>query len=481
MDHLRFSRLGLVRIALENIGGVQRSIGPHRFTLEENKVQRDVEVILDVMAHCLAREYHMIVEELILFAKESDTTNAKSIYYEALDDINCVDKDKEQFSEVKSRLLQELLLIHKAEGNFPGVERTLKHMSILKYPTNSDSTGDVTANLADCFVIISTQIRDLLHGLQLPIRPPLHTDSGIHFPPLHRALRGDLDDVARLLGQTTAALNELDILRQNAVIAAAATGKAALLVPIFRNHPQLLTDRDVLERPALFHAAYHGDFESYLTLVNAGANIHHCDTSGQGILGAAAAAGSTKIVRDLLDRGVPPNDILYQSHPLHDAAQAGHQEVVRLLLDKGAWADYWVNSKTAAQLAAENGFQAISDMIAEATSQPKNNFNCWYPNLPANFQTAPSQRQAALGSRPTSSSNFISTLSPHPNTHGRPFVPSFASSQPSQHADQDYEVLNVSQNSTPCEPPYWAGVQVVSTTATTTEFVNDTYEIEEVL
>jgi ankyrin repeat protein len=477
VHHLRFARLGLARIALENIRGVQRCIGPRSITVEENNVQHHVEVTLDVMAYCVTKEYHTIVQELMLVAKEADTIKAKSIYFETLDDINSIDRDKEQFSEVKVHLLQELLLIFKAEGNLPAVERTLKHISTQKYPTTSDSTGNVAADLAHCFVIISTQIRDWLRGLHLPIRPPLYTDSGIHFPPLHRALRGDLDDVARLLGQKAAALKELDMLRQNAVIAAAATGKAALLDPIFRKDPQLLTERDILERPALFHAAHHGDFDSYLTLVDAGANIHHRDPSSQSILGAAAAAGSTEIVRDLLDRGVLPNDdIFHLSNPLHEAAKNGHQEVVRLLLAKGAWANYWLNGKTAAQVASENGFPAISDMIEEATSRPENDYLFWYSNSPANFQTTPPQRQTTLGPQLTASPKFISRSSPHPNTYGSPLVPPFTSSQ---HADRDYELHNVSQDSTPCDRPHWTGVQVVSTTATTTASVNDAYEVEE--
>lgn len=481
LDHCRFKRLGLARIALENIRGVQRSIGPRIVTLDENKVQHDVEVTLDVMAYCVAKDYHTIVKELMEVAKETDTARAKGIYFEILDDINAIDKDKEKFSDVKMGLLQELVLIYEAEGNLPAVERTLKHMSTQKNHAGSDFTGDVAAHLAHCFVNISSQIRDLLHDLHLPIRPALHTDSGIHFPPLHRALRGDLDDVARLLGQKAAALKERDMLRQNAVIAAAATGKAALLDPIFRNNPQLLTDRDILERPALFHAAHHGDFDSYLTLVDAGANIYHRDPSSQSILGAAAAAGSTEIVRDLLDRGVPPNDdILHLSNPLHEAAKAGHREVVRLLLAKGAWANYWLNGKTAAQVASVNGFPAISAMIEEATLSKENDFYSCFPNSPADFQSTPVQRRTRLGSQPSSSSTFVPRSSPNPNAYGSPSIGSFASSQPSTHADQDYEVVSVPPNSTPYEALHRPGVQVVFTTARTIESGTDTDEAGEV-
>jgi len=359
-------------------------------TQEGNEVQQNVKVELGVYECCVAREYDVIFRDLMAVAKQASTTMAKSIYLETLDDINSMGTEMEQFSKIKVHLLQELLLIYREEGNLPAVERMLKHLSNQKHSTKSDCTGDVTAHLAQCFVTISPQIRDLLQNLHLS---PLHTSSSIHFPPLHRALRGDNDDVARLLGQETAALRELDMLRQNAVIAAAATGKAALLDPIFRQDPHLLTERDILERSALFHAAHQGDFGSYSTLVDAGANIYHRDSSTQSILGAAAAAGSTEIVRDLLNRGVPPNDdIPMQSNPLYEAAKAGHHEVVKLLLAKGAWADYWVNGKTAAQAASENGLQAIAEMIQEATSRPENKYFSCYTGWPANFDTTPAQR-----------------------------------------------------------------------------------------
>jgi hypothetical protein len=273
-------------------------------------------------------------------------------------------------------------------------------------------------------------------------------------------------------------LKELDILRQNAVIAAAATGKVALLDPIFRNDPQLLIDRDILERPALFHAAHHGNFNSYLTLVAAGANIHHRDSSSQSILGAAAAAGSTEIVRDLLDRGVPPNDdIFHLSNPLHEAAKAGHREVVRLLLAKGAWANYLLNGKTAAQVASENGFQAISAMVEEATLC-KDNFYSPFNNSTEDSQSWLAQRQIELDSRPTSSYRFVSRPSTYPNAFGSPLITSFTSPQSSKHTDQDYEALGVILDSTPCGPLHWTGVQAASTVDGMTESVNDIDEVE---
>jgi hypothetical protein len=239
-------------------------------------------------------------------------------------------------------------------------------------------------------------------------------------------------------------------------------------------------DRDILERPALFYAAHHGSLDSYLTLVDAGANIHDRDSSSQSILGAAAAAGSTEIVRDLLDRGVSPNDDIFQvSNPLHGAAKAGHHEVVRLLLANGAWANYLFNGKTAAQVASENGFPAISAMVEEATLRKENDFCSWYNDSTEDSQSGPAQRQTQPGSRPTSSYRFVSGSSSHANALSSPLITSFASLHPSQHADQDNRLLGVTPDSTPREPLRRTGGQVASAIDGMAESSHDIDEAED--
>lgn len=163
---------------------------------------------------------------------------------------------------------------------------------------------------------------------------------------------------------------ELDMLRQNTVVAAAATGKTALLGPILSCKPQLLADRDVLDRTALFHATHKGDFDSCLNLVRAGANIHDRDASGLPIISVAVARGCVKIVRDLLERA--PHTVGLPS-PLHEAVKAGNLEMYEILLAKGAWVDWRSppDGKTPCQIARENCFDAIDYSRASLTAARK--------------------------------------------------------------------------------------------------------------
>jgi hypothetical protein len=167
------------------------------------------------------------------------------------------------------------------------------------------------------------------------------------------------------------------MLKQNAITAAAATGKVALLESVIREKPQMLADRDLLDRTALFHAAQRGDFSSFSYLVSAGANIYDRDWSGSCILDAAVASGSTMIVDYLLAMGISPNDGAFGlPSALHEAARSGHQAICRALLFHGAWANFRspVDAKTPRQVALENGHNVIAAMLEEAEQYPKNDF-----------------------------------------------------------------------------------------------------------
>ena len=77
----------------------------------------------------------------------------------------------------------------------------------------------------------------------------------------------------------------------------------------------------MLDRTALFHATHKGDFDSYLNLVRAGANIHDRDASGLPIISVAVARGCVKIVRDLLEEA-PRLTLTLLVYPLHYTKQS---------------------------------------------------------------------------------------------------------------------------------------------------------------
>jgi ankyrin repeat protein len=303
---------------------------------------------------------------------------AKLTYLEVLEDLNSV-QDEAWISGLRTIILQRLISIYRLQQNLPAVERISKQLSenISRSP---DINGTPIFNsLAQCYVETSAEISIVFDEIDMCIEPPLYVASNTIFPPLHRALRGGLDEVTRVLCTSLEALSAVDMLRQNVVTAAAAAGKIALLESVICEKPQILADRDLLARTALFHAAQQGDFNSFSYLVSAGADIRDRDWSGSRILDAAAASGSTMIVDYLLAMGISPNDItIGLPSALHEAARSGHQAVCRALLFHGAWANFRspVDGKTPSQVALENGYNTIAAVLEEAEQYPKNDFWC---------------------------------------------------------------------------------------------------------
>jgi hypothetical protein len=350
------------------------------------------------MVWCIEKAYKDALGHLLRIASNENTTNAKLIYREAAEVTEAVDGDRGEYIETRVEILHRLASIYRKERNLPIAESMLEQMSrlngarkasaeALRFEATSDQAAcfqasaeacdfEATSDLAACFRATAEETGQVLREIRLEVKPPLHFNPDIPFPSAHRALRGGYDDVTRLLCQTAASLKDHDLLKQNALVVAAALGKTELLDPAFRCETPLLTDRDVLARTPLFHAAHNGKLEPFLSLVEAGARITDRDVSSQSILRVAAAAGSTAIVHWLLTHGLSPNDDHFQlSSPLHEAARRGHSDVCRLLLDHGAWANCRQHSggKTPGQIALENNFPTISKMIEDAASRPVNN------------------------------------------------------------------------------------------------------------
>jgi hypothetical protein len=190
--------------------------------------------------------------------EDEDSHRPKLTYLEVLQDVNSMDEDGTSFADVRAIALQRLIKIYRDEGNLPAVERMWKQLADPRYPQREPDNAEVATKLADCYLQISAEGRRVFEDLDLRVEVPLHSSSDSLFPVLHRALRCGDDNVSRVLCTTEVALMELDMLRQSTVVAAAATGKIALLGPILSCKLQLLADRDVLDRTALFHAIQGG-------------------------------------------------------------------------------------------------------------------------------------------------------------------------------------------------------------------------------
>jgi ankyrin repeat protein len=94
---------------------------------------------------------------------------------------------------------------------------------------------------------------------------------------------------------------------------------------------------------SLMAAAYSGDLEAAIWLVEHGADVNARTDAGCTALNGAAVSGNAAIVKLLLDRGANPN-VRYQEPdsigdfqtPLMNAAWHGHAECLKLLLERGA-------------------------------------------------------------------------------------------------------------------------------------------------
>jgi hypothetical protein len=367
--------MGLLRAALEQIRGLQHTLGPPTTSPEAS----GIELRLNCLAWCLRREYEETLKDVLASADPGDPLQSELIYRRILDDLEMISSQDDRFPEREAEVLRKLMSICHQQKYLSAIEGFSLKLSKIKFQDASPFENEAAEHLADSFKSAAPEIQRLLDDLRLTTEPPLHAQSASTFPALHRALRGGHDNASRILSKAVAALEELDLTKQNGVIVAAATGKVTILDPIFQNQGSLITGRDLLDRTALCHAAHNGDFDSYSRLLDAGADRFDRDSSGQSILRVAARAGRERIVDDLLRRGVSPNDdTLLISSALHDAARGGHTGICRLLLDHDAWANIKVyidgKNQSPADVARENNFFELADMIEAAALRPENNF-----------------------------------------------------------------------------------------------------------
>ena len=310
---------------------------------------------------------------------EGESAESQTLRYrEALDtveDINKLGSRSQVFIELEVTILSKLILIYEKQEDAPTVRRFSLRRSKLNPPSSIFSNPCHVAHAAKYWSETCRKLPELLDSLDLHVTSPLYANGPPRFPPQQSALRCGHSDVVDALCKLDGALQNLDMLKQNPVLAAAAVGSLSLLDAHLHDDKSLLKNRDLFQRTALFHTAHRGNLETFLTLVEIGANIFDRDEAGQSILGIASAAGNTDIVRWLLvlEGGPSPNDHYFGSRSaLHDAAWAGHTEVCSALLEKGAYADYAIDGVTAAQAARANGFKPLADMLESALANPAN-------------------------------------------------------------------------------------------------------------
>jgi len=299
-------------------------------------------------------------------------------YREALDtvdDINKLGYRSEVFVELEVIILNKLIIIYEQQEDAPTVRRFSLRRSKLHHGSSTTPLPCHIVHTAQCWAETCGKLPALLDSLDLQIEPPLYANGNPLFPAQQSALRCGHDDIANVLCSSDGALQSLDMLKQNPMLAAAAVGKLPLFDTHIGDDKSLLKSRDLFQRTVLFHTAHRGTVETFMTLVQAGADVSDRDEAGQSVLGAASAAGNIDVVRWLLEVGeIPsPNDHFFGPRsPLHDAARAGHTGVCSLLLENGAYVDYLVDNMAPAQAARVNGFNNLADMLELSLANPAN-------------------------------------------------------------------------------------------------------------
>ena len=155
------------------------------------------------------------------------------------------------------------------------------------------------------------------------------------YPPLHRAMRDDLHDIASWLitsrSQDPDELNGRDTLLYNA--SDRGNLKAAQLLI---EHGADVNAQCSMDLRPLHKASSNGHLEISRLLIGNGANINAQANLGSTALNLASGKGQLEVVRLLLEKDADPNLASRFGAPLDHALRNNHLEVARLLLEYGA-------------------------------------------------------------------------------------------------------------------------------------------------
>lgn len=370
----RILYLAYMNILDEEIENSKQAITPQA----HNDIAKGLECNSKFMRSTATREFEITLQAIVDHLHESNSLfpNSESTlrYREVLDLIQIFEARHAEgnlFLDSKIHILRKLADTYQAQNNLPLAEHYLKQLVALGCERDNANVTENIDQLTDCFIGISQGLLAVTKTMKLHLPNPPNVDGTIPFPPLQRAIRTGLDDVTRALCERGCRMQDVDVLQQNAVHAAATVGKLPLLERFLQIDRKLCTGRDLLKRTPLFYAAHWGDLASVVSLVKAGAAVNDRDEDGENILAVAAAAGHLPVVRFLLDHNVNPNDNpLGKPSPLHRAARGGHKNVCHLLLTRGARADPvlppYSTYQTPADFANDAGFPDLGHMLGQA-------------------------------------------------------------------------------------------------------------------
>jgi ankyrin repeat protein len=176
---------------------------------------------------------------------------------------------------------------------------------------------------------------------------------------IRRAVYAGQDGIATILLDANPALDVFD---------AAAVGRTRGLAALLAGDPELARARASDGFTALHLAAYFGQEDAALLLLEHGADANAVARNTElevAPLHSAAAGGHDSIVKLLVEHGADPNARQRGGFvPLHAAAQNGDRASVEALLEHGADKTAATDDgKTAAQLAAAAGHDDLAELL----------------------------------------------------------------------------------------------------------------------
>jgi ankyrin repeat protein len=377
-------------MTLQNVKRRLNAIVSSDFAASHSSTTSKCEAALDMLANSLQVEFTNVLESLMVLLDRLDPGPYKELalrrtlrfietFVEFADIPFKLDNTPStRIREYHYTVLRMLILTYEAQADFPEAEHFAQQLEVLLWDMNL-SSSEATKCLAKSLTKTSRRMRDVLKSLVIPPKysSSLHLTDADPFPPLHRAMLDRNERVIRSLCETTErALEQEDILRRGVLHLAAETSNMEILGRFTSQTQGLIKNQDLCWTTPLYLAAYYGDYEFFMKMVEL------CDPldlevwggESQSVMTIACAAGHTRIVEFLLANNISPNDnTLTRCSPLDAAASAGHSDICRALLDHGAWVD-WFNfrSKTAAQSAEQNGHPQIALMIEEYRCRPQN-------------------------------------------------------------------------------------------------------------
>jgi hypothetical protein len=333
-------------------------------------------IALTTLAGTRREIFMSTLKEIEMLGEEAERNgysfHAETAYLRALKASDLFDDPDKAFTW---SVLSRMASFYKRIGEQTQEKHCLERLSKLEPRPPTANLHDLHKRLAASFEetskAASAQLPRLDLGPWSNIRTPLNMNTP--FPPLQLAI----------------------ISRNNATASTHPTRKHTTLgapnrEPAYVNAEENATDsldhyirspsqihlRDIFSRTPLFVAAQFGDLEATIALLERGADTNDRDANSHSTLEAAARSGHNPVVEKLLNANANPDTkaLMFGSTPLQAAAEEGHIEVVRTLLGcvKNALsvsAERYYDNKTASQLARENGYVEISQLLDEKAGE----------------------------------------------------------------------------------------------------------------